>query len=481
MTMKCQRKIHDAFRPWRKRVLLPVLLGVAFGPASSTLGQCQADRLLASDGEAFDQFGWWIDISQDLAIIGAVQNDVNGVEDAGSAYVFWFNGFEWTQLFTLTASDATTDHYFGYSVAIEGDIAVVGATGDDHAGQDSGSAYVFRFDGANWVEESKLTASDATIGMGFGRVSISGDTILVTAAWDNHVDPDDPYCSSGSAYIFRYDGSKWIEETKLTASDAKCHTVFGISGDIDGSTVIIGAYVDDEAGPNAGAAYIFEFNDAEWVELQKLIPSGAQISHLFGTSVAIRDDLMVIGAPGDDDVATNSGAAYVYRLVGSKWIEKTKLTAFDGSSEDLFGLSVAIDGEIICASAVTHTNGAPNSGSAYIFFRNEEEWEMIAKLTADVPTTADYFGHAVAVRGTTAMVSSVWDDDNGTNSGSVFVFDLDPPIGDLDCDGGVGVSDLLILLASWGPCADCDDCAADLNGDCTVGVGDLLILLGNWG
>lgn len=481
MTMRRRSNVDDSLRRCRTGVLLPIMFAVAFGPASSALGQCQTDKLLASDGNAYDLFGRWIDISQNLAIIGASQSDVNGVEDAGSAYVFWFNRFEWIPQFTLTASDASMDDHFGESVAVEGDIAVVGAVGDDQAAQDSGSAYVFRFDGANWVEESKLTASDATIGMGFGRVSISGNAVLVTAAKDDQADHDDRHCNSGSAYIYRYDGSQWTEETKLTASDAKCHAAFGISGDIDGSTVIIGAYVDDEAGPNAGAAYIFNFNGSEWVEHQKLLPSDAQTSHLFGISVAILDDLMVIGAPGDDDVAKNSGAAFVYRLVDSKWIEETKLTAFDGSSEDLFGLRVAIDGDIICASAVTHTNGAPESGSAYIFSRNETEWEMIAKLTADVPTAYDYFGHAVAVRGTTAMISAVGDDDNGTNSGSVFVFDLDNPIGDLDCNGSVGESDLHILLGSWGPCDVCDDCAADLDGNCTVGAGDLLILLANWG
>ncbi len=475
MTMKFTNN-SDASCSCRLGILLLIIFGIVFGPANRATGQCQSDKLLASDGEEYDQFGRLIDFNQDLAIIGASQDDVNGVEDAGSAYIFWFNGFEWIQQFKLTASDPGMDHHFGESVAIEGDIAVMGAVGDD-----MGSAYVFRFDGANWAEVTKLKASDATLGMAFGRAFISGETILVTAALDDHVDPDDLNCNAGSAYIFRNNGSKWIEETKLTASDAMCHSSFGISGDIDGSTVIIGAYVDDEAGPNAGAAYIFNFNGAEWVEHRKLIPIDAQTSMSFGTSVAISEDLIVVGAPGDDDVATNSGAVYIYRLIGSKWIEEAKLTAFDGSSEDLFGHSVAIDGDVICVSAVTHTNGLSNTGSAYIFIRNEKEWDMIAKLTADIPTIADYFGSAVAVRGTTAMVSSVWDDDNGTNSGSVFVFDLDAPIGDLDCSGSVGTSDLLILLSSWGPCDDCNNCVADLNDDCFVGTSDLLILLSNWG
>ena len=480
MIIKSKSKSDTSNLPWLV-ILLLSMFGIAFGPESSALGQCQSDKLLASDAEESDHFGWWIDISQDLAIISALQNDVNGLKDAGSAYIFSFNGFEWTQQFMLTASDAGMDDRFGYSVAIEGDIVVVGAVGDDQAAEDAGSAYVFRFDGANWAEETKLTASDATIGMGFSRVYISDETILVTAVLDDHVDPENPYCNAGSAYLFRYDGSKWIEETKLTASDAACQSLFGISGDIDGSTVIIGAYVDDEAAPNAGAAYIFNFNGIEWVEHQKLISSDAELSTLFGTSVAISDDLIVIGAVGDDDIATNSGAVYVYRLIGSKWIEEAKLTAFDGSSEDLFGHSVAIDGDVICVSAVTHTNGLSNAGSAYVFFRNEKEWDMIAKLTADIPTIADYFGSALAVRGTTAMVSAVWDDDKSTNSGSVFVFNLDAPFGDLDCNGSVGTSDLLILFANWGPCVDCNNCPADLYNNCFIDTSDLLILFSNWG
>ncbi len=481
MTLRCRSNIDDAFRPWWIGFLLPVVLGIALGPASSALGQCQADKLLASDGDYLDSFGASIDIHLNAALIGAPGDDLNGVENAGSAYVFRFDGSHWTQETKLVASDSGMSALFGGFTAIGADVAAIGAMRDSEAGFDAGAAYVFNLEGSEWYETQKLVPSDATPQMMFGRVSMSGDVILVTASRDDYLDPKDPYCNAGSAYVFRYDGAQWLEETKLTASDADCHDLFGISGDVCGTTIVIGALLDDDAGSNAGSAYVYHYDGFNWNQQQKLIPKDLDGGEKFGISVALSDDIIVVGAPRDDELGHKSGSAYVYRLDGNLWFEEAKLTASDGGIWDQFGISVAIDGDVICLGASTDPDGGTDSGSAYLFTWNGEEWVELAKLTADEPTPFDYFGDAVAVRGTTAMVSAVWDDDNGEASGSVFVFDVTPPSGDLDCNGNVGVSDLLILLGSWGPCADCNDCIADLDGDCTVGVGDLLILLGNWG
>ena len=145
---------------------------------------------------------------------GPTRDDDNGV-DSGSAYVFRYDGSDWVEEAKLTASDGAADDYFGGSVAISGDTAVVGAVCDDDNGRNSGSAYVFRYDGSDWAEEAKLTASDGAAYDYFGcSVAVSGDTAVVGAS-----DDDDNGLDSGSAYVFRYDGSDWTEEAKLTASD----------------------------------------------------------------------------------------------------------------------------------------------------------------------------------------------------------------------------------------------------------------------
>lgn len=171
----------------------------------------------------------------------------------------------------LTASDAAEDDQFGNSVSISGDVAVVGAPGNDDAGFFSGSAYVYRFDGSTWVEEQKLSASDAADGDRFGSaVSISGDVVLVGAFFS-----DDAGIGAGSAYIFRFDGNTWVEEQKLTASDAAEGDSFGISVSVSGNVAVIGAERDDDGGSLAGSAYVYRFDGSTWVEEQKLTASDA--------------------------------------------------------------------------------------------------------------------------------------------------------------------------------------------------------------
>ena len=167
------------------------------------------------------------------------------------------NAFAITEDFKITALDAAASNQFGFSVSISGDRTIVGALGDDNAGSFSGSAYIFDFDGASWTQTAKLAASDAAAGDFFGfSVSISGDRAIV-GAFGN----DDAGSSSGSAYIFDFDGASWTQTAKLTALDAAASDLFGFSVSISGDrAAIIGARLNDDAGRSSGSAYIFQFN-----------------------------------------------------------------------------------------------------------------------------------------------------------------------------------------------------------------------------
>ena len=215
--------------------------------------QTEVAKLTASDAAAFDFFGESVSISGDTALVGAPLDDDAG-SDSGSASVFVRSGTTWTQQAKLTAGDAAALDQFGESVSISGDTAVVGAFGDDDAGVNSGSAYVFVRSGTTWTQQAKLTASDAAAGDQFGRsVSISGDTALVGAVGD-----DDAGSDSGSAYVFVRSGTTWTQQSKLTAGDAAAFDFFGFSVSISGDTVLVGAQGDDDAGTASGSAYIFE-------------------------------------------------------------------------------------------------------------------------------------------------------------------------------------------------------------------------------
>ncbi len=186
-------------------------------------------------------------------MVGADLDGENGLF-AGAAYVYRYDGTNWAEEQKLTGSDGTSGDLFGFSVAVAGAVVVVGAYLDDEVGKDSGSAYVYRHDGIGWVEEDKLTNSDGAVEDHFGiNVALDGELIVVGANLD-----DDDGSRSGSAYSYRLDGAEWVEERKITASDADTGDFFGISVALAGDTLVVGAYLDNDSGIGSGSAYVYE-------------------------------------------------------------------------------------------------------------------------------------------------------------------------------------------------------------------------------
>jgi len=233
-------------------------------------------------------------------------------DNSGSAYVFTRDtagdlASGWTQVAKLTAGDGAVRDVFGYSVSIDGDTVVIGAHYDDDKGLNSGSAYVYTRDTAgdlasNWTQVAKLTADDGAAGDYFGSsVSIDGDTVVIGAHYD-----DDKGSNSGSAYVFTRDtagdlASNWTQIAKLTADDGAVNDNFGYSVSIDGDTVVIGAWNDDDKGLNSGSAYVFTRDTAgelasNWTQVDKLNATDGAAGDEFGYSVSIDGDTMVIGA-----------------------------------------------------------------------------------------------------------------------------------------------------------------------------------------
>ena len=382
------------------------LLAVAAGAIEDT-----ELKLTAGDPAADDWFGFSVSISGDWAIVGA---PLDGSK-SGSAYVFSFDGTSWTEEAKLTASDGAARDQFGFSVSISGDLAIVGARLD---GSNSGSAYVFRFDGTSWTEEKKLTASDGAAGHQFGfSVSISGDWAIVGAPLD-----DDAGLSSGSAYVFRSDGTSWTEEKKLTASDGAAGDQFGVSVSISGDLAIVGALFHDDARLNSGSAYVFSFDGTSWTEEEKLTASDGAADDRFGVSVSISRDWAIVGAFLHDDAGFNSGSAYVFSFDGTSWTEEAKLTASDGSARDRFGFSVSISGNWAIVGAFLHDDAGLSSGSAYVFSFDGTSWTEEAKLTASDGAAGDQFGVSVSISGDWAIVGAFLDRDAGTGSGSAYVY-----------------------------------------------------------
>jgi|ETNmetMinimDraft_21_1059911.scaffolds.fasta_scaffold01713_9 prepilin-type N-terminal cleavage/methylation domain-containing protein len=392
--------------------------GHSQGSASIAFPLEESAILLASDAAASDRFGVDIAVHGDVAVIGAYTNSDAGAE-SGSAYVFTRSGTTWTEQAKLTASDAAAGDRFGYTVSVSGETVVVGANGDSDQGVGTGAAYVFTRSGSTWTEQAKLTASDAAGNDRFGYdVALSGDTVVIGSYWDDVGGTD-----SGSAYVFTRSGTTWTEQAKLTASDAAASDNFGRNVDIHNETAVVGAYWNDDAGSNSGSAYVFTRSGTTWTEQAKLTASDAETNDRFGNSVAISDDSVVIGAYTESGIGASSGSAYVFTRSGSTWTEQAKLLASDTEAGDQFGGSVAMNGDTVAVGATSNDDAGSSSGSAYVFTRSGTTWTEQAKLTASDAAASDLFGGSVAMNGDTLLVGATLNDDAGSSSGSAYVFD----------------------------------------------------------
>jgi hypothetical protein len=426
----------------------------------------QDQKLAASDAATGDAFGYSVALDGNYALIGAYQDDDGGA-DSGSAYVFYNNGTSWVEQAKLTASDAATGDLFGHSVAVDGDTALVGAYmgdsgvtdggsaymftrsgttwsedevifavgrdhfgnsaalfgdtaligayGDDEAGGYSGSAYVFVRSGSTWSLQQKLIGSDTVYGDEFGHaVALWGDTALIGTPWGGSY--------NGSAYVFTRNSGTWTQQQILTASDAAIGDSFGRSVALEGDTALIGADGDDDGGAGSGSVYVFTRAGNTWTQQQKLTASDAGAGDVFGISVALDGDTALIGAERDDDGGTESGSAYVFVNSGTAWSQQQKLTASDAEGHDYFGYSVALDGDRALVGASGGNDAGLWTGAAYMFTRLGNTWTQEQKLTAPDAATYDYFGHQVSLDGDVALIGAYGDDDGATDNGSVYIF-----------------------------------------------------------
>lgn len=306
---------------------------------------------------------------------------------------------------------------FGYSVAIDGDYIILGNPGDDDNGNYSGSAYVYKREGKNWIHQVKLIPSDATAYEHFGRsVAIDGEYTLIGNPEDS-----DNGIDSGSVYVFKRSGLTWNQQAKLLPSDGDDYDRFGMSVAIKGEYAIVGATDDDENGFHSGSAYIFKRSGTTWVQQDKLLPSDENVV-AFGYSVSIDGDNAVVGTPYTHDNGVMSGCAYVFKRSGTNWSLLTKLLPLDGAAYKFFGWSLAIDGEYVIIGAPYDNKNGRRVGAAYVFKRFGTNWNQQAKLRPSDLSYNDQFGNSVAIDGDNALIGSPHDDDKAEDSGAVYVF-----------------------------------------------------------
>ena len=366
-----------------------------------------------------------------------------------------------TQIAKLLPDDGAAGEEFGSSVAVNRGTALVGAPLDNG----TGSAYLF--DTGTVAQTGKLFPNDGATNDRFGDpVALDGDSALIgtTLDDDNGRDSgsawffdtttqaqtakllpndgtegdkfarsvaldegtvvigadsdDDNGFRSGSAYIFNAETS--MQTVKILPDDGSGGDNFGWSVALDGNTALIGARSDDDNGFRSGSAYIF--NAEAGIQIAKIVADDGAEKDWFGWSVGLDRGTALIGAPQDDDNGQDSGSAYIFNV--ETGTQKTKLLPNDGVADGWFGASVALDGGTALIGASGDDDNGSESGSAYLF--DAETGTQTAKLLPNDGATGDRFGESVAIDGSTVLIGALWDDDNGPGSGSAYLFSAGP-------------------------------------------------------
>jgi hypothetical protein len=389
-----------------------------------------ASTELIGDAGENGSFGNSVALSGTTALVGAYTGYKSNSEQ-GKAYVFTFNGSTWSKQQELIASDGAESDEFGVSVALSGTTALVGAVNKTIGSNSSqGAAYVFTFNGSTWTQQQELTASDGAKNDSFGySVALSGTTALVGAV-NREVGSN---AVQGAAYVFTFNGSTWSQQQELTSSDGVELDSFGWSAALSGTTALVGAY-NKTIGSNSkqGAAYVFTFNGSTWSQQQELTASDGHVGDYFGWSVALSDTTALVGAHGRNNY---QGLAYVFTFNGTSWSQQQELVASDGATNDRFGFSVALSDTTALVGAYSKTIGANSfQGAAYVFADSGGQWLQQQELTASDGTADDEFGYSVALSGATALVGAEGKFiASNSSQGAAYVFS---PVSDtIFCDG----------------------------------------------
>ncbi|MBA3963217.1 MAG: hypothetical protein H0X40_15140 [Chthoniobacterales bacterium] len=333
-----------------------------------------------------------------MAIVGAPYDDAKG-DASGSAYIFAFDGTNWTQQAKLTGSDEVAFNNFGTGVAISGNMALVGTPGDGPSNQYLGAVYVFTFDGTAWTQKAKLLASVRDFNAEFGLcISLSGNTALIGG--------------TKAAYIFTFNGTVWTQQAKLTSSDIQDTDYFGTAVSLSGQRALIGAY----SAEFQGAAYVFDFDGTSWSQEAKLVSLDIAGNDNFGKAVWLAGDLAIVGAPLKDH---NKGAAYIFSSDGTTWSQTTKLTALGARKADFFGTSVALPGTVALVGSQV-SGGVPGVIYEYVLRRNV--WTLGSQFLASGGMNGDNLGVSLAFSGATLLAGA--DAASIGGIGQAYIFSL---------------------------------------------------------
>lgn len=371
-----------------------------------------------------DRFGDSVSISGGRVVVGA-PFDNTWAFDAGSAYVYDLaNATPTVPVATLNNPSPEAYDYFGSSVSISGTRVVVGALYDDVQGANAGSAYVYQLNTvAPTVPVTTLYGANPAAGDLFGAsVSIS-EARVVSGAPSRNVGA----VGAGSAYVFDLAGATpTVPSATLNHPSPAGYSQFGFTTAISGTTVVVGAPLDDTEAINAGRAYLYDFSSGAPAPVAVLSNPSPAEGDRFGTFVSISGMWVVVGAKNDDSGASDAGSVYVYNLASAApTVPVLTLTNPIPAVQDFFGDSVAIDGTRVVVGAPYNDTGTNNAGSAFVYdLASALPTVPVLTLTNPIPAEQERFGWSVAISGNRIVIGADADDTGADDAGSAYVYDL---------------------------------------------------------
>ncbi len=370
--------------------------------------------------EANARFGFDVVISDKYVVASAPYKD--GVsKDNGVVYVYAIEANDQLKLEgVLKVSNPKARDFFGHALHISGDTLIISAPYADDNNIDQGIVYLFNKVDGKWEESTILTHDDNKDSDMLGKsVAINGNYALAGAPYANGT-----FSNSGAAFIYtRSDEGVWSSGFKLAPTDLKNNELFGQTVALSNNLALVGAPLQDRDKVDQGAAYIYKLVEGSWVYNNKLVADEAGESDLFGSSLAINGESVFVGSPYGEKSITDQGLVYVFTEQSGSWTLSQTLVAPDATVNDYFGKSLWTDGIYLVVGAPYKDSGSDNdSGVIYIYEKENGLWNFKQKVTPETAKANDYFGHQVSIFGGKIVVGTPYNDDVLFNGGAISTY-----------------------------------------------------------
>lgn len=382
-------------------------------------GYIETSQVNANEWTQDDYFGTSVSISGNRALVGAPGDNEFGF-DSGSAYIYeWLEG-QWQLMAKLQSDDLHPRQEFGHSVSLSGDRALVGAPQDSQDETFSGAAYIFDLIDGDWTQSQKLKASHPRFRANFGdSVSLDGNRALIGAYRDGEAGQ-----YAGAAYVFELNQGHWVETEKLLAATTTIGDFFGVSVSLDNDKAVIGSSSDSTQGNDSGSVYVFTIDNGLWSETAQLSPSDHQAGDGFGNAVDIGGHQILVGASDEGEFSDQAGAAYVFEFDGLDWVEVVKLKPTDGEHRDRFGCSVSLETTFFVVGSCESDEQGDKSGAVYVYHLDTNGLHIVEKFTAENTATRNYFGTSVAINSNRLLIGARGQDGQSSQSGAAHFYQL---------------------------------------------------------